>query len=267
MKCRLTLDEKLRDLRDEEKAILADVEKATGISTSTLQRMERDGETRVGYQDVALLADYYNVSADYLFGMTDLKKYRNVAIDELGLTDDAIEVLIERKLNNRLVSELISHPDAESLFNAIEVYIDRKIHTQVKTMNAVYKMAEETIKANFDMADNDEYMRVLRESVVDEDEYLRYRITERFSTLMKSLFDMHKNDALLEEQAGILEELNECIKTYLDEKKNQGAERAKLVLFAKQIGLNISKLSDEQIAILMKALRESDAYKRNRRRK
>ena len=49
----------------------------------------------------------------------------------------------------------------------------------------------------------------------------------------------------------------------LDIKK---AERAKHVLFAKQIGLNISKLTDGQIAILLKALRESEAYKKGRRR-
>ena len=69
---------------------------------------------------------------------------------------NAIEVLKVHRLNIRLVSELLSHPDAESLFGAIEVYIDRKIHPQVKTMNAVYKMAEDTLKANFDVADNKE---------------------------------------------------------------------------------------------------------------
>ena len=84
---------------------------------------------------------------------------------------------------------------------------------------------------------------------------------------MKSLFDAHKRDSLPEEQGGLLDELRTGFKTYLDDKEKQGAERAKLILFAKQVGLNISKLTDEQIALLMEALRESDAYKRNRRRK
>ena len=267
MKIRLTLQEKLRDLRDERKLILADLTDATGIPISTLQRIENDEDMRVGYQDVVTLANFYDVSADFLFGLTDIKKYRNVGIDELGLTDAAIEVLKERKINTRLVSELLSHPNAKSLFNAIEVYIDRKIHAQINTMNAVYTAAEGIIREHFDVEGDDKHMEVLREAIVDEDEYLRYRITERFSALMRSLFEAHKKDALPEEQAGILDELRTGFKNYLDDKEKQGAERAKLILFAKQIGLNISKLSDEQIALLMETLRESDAYKRNRRRK
>jgi len=39
------------------------------------------------------------------------------------------------------------------------------------------------------------------------------------------------------------------------------------VLLAKQIGLNIAKLSDEEIVVLVKALRDSELYKRARRRK
>jgi transcriptional regulator with XRE-family HTH domain len=108
MKCKLTLQEKLRDLRDERKLvlagcrqyvysrcagidILADVEKATGIPISTLQRMESDEDIRVGYQDVMTLAKFYEVSADFLFGLTENRIYRNVAIDELGLTDSAVK--------------------------------------------------------------------------------------------------------------------------------------------------------------------------------
>lgn len=30
--------------------------------------------------------------------------------------------------------------------------------------------------------------------MIDEDEYLRYRISERFNMVMKSLFDSHKKD-------------------------------------------------------------------------
>ncbi|MDR1536956.1 MAG: hypothetical protein LBU32_02985 [Clostridiales bacterium] len=64
----------------------------------------------------------------------------------MKLTDAAVETLKERKLNSRLVSELLSHPDAPKLFSVMEVYIDRKILPQINTMNAVYKVAEESIR-------------------------------------------------------------------------------------------------------------------------
>jgi hypothetical protein len=40
-----------------------------------------------------------------------------------------------------------------------------------------------------------------------------------------------------------------------------------MTLFAKQIGLNITELSDDEIAVLMKALRNSEKYKQSRRRR
>lgn len=101
METRLTLGEKLKDLRNKRggKLILADVSEATGISVSTLQRLEGDEDIRVGYQDIETLARYYDVSADYLFGLTDLQQYRNIEIDKLRLSDEAIAVLKDSKLN------------------------------------------------------------------------------------------------------------------------------------------------------------------------
>ena len=61
-------------------------------------------------------------------------------------------------------------------------------------------------------------------------------------------------------------------KCYSDEeyqanKETETAQRAKFTLLAKQIGLNVSKLTDEEIRVLVKALQDSDLYKKARRRK
>ena len=267
MKFELTLQEKLCDLRDEHKLKLSELSDKTGIPVSTLQRMESDEDIRIGYQDVRDLAKFYKVSTDCLFGLTDHRLHRNVAIDELKLNDAAVETLKERKLNNRLVSELLSHPAAPQLFSVMEVYIDRKILPQMNTMNAVYKMAEEAIRENYDVDDGDNYMKILQEAVVDEDEYLRFRITERFSLLMKALFDTHKKDALPNEQMDVLNEIKSGYQAYQANKETETAQRAKFTLLAKQIGLNVSKLTDEEVRVLVKALQDSDLYKKARRRK
>lgn len=72
MKPKLTLQEKLRDLweeqkRDGKKMTLSDLSEETNIPLSTLQRMEGQDDIRVGYQDVAALAKYYGVSTDLPF--------------------------------------------------------------------------------------------------------------------------------------------------------------------------------------------------------
>jgi len=133
LKTKLTLQEKLRDLRDEKKMTLSDLSGVTGIPLSTLQRAEGQEDVRVGYQDIAALAKFYGVSTDYLFGLTDNRQHRHIEVDTLDLSDDAIEILKGEKLNNRLLCELIAHPDFQKLMNAVEIYIDRKILPQINT--------------------------------------------------------------------------------------------------------------------------------------
>jgi len=267
VKAKLTLQEKLRDLRDERKLTLSNLANATGIPLSTLQRAEGQDDVRVGYQDIAALAKFYSVSADYLFGLTDNRQHRHIEVDALRLSDAAIETLKGGKLNNRLVSELLSHPDFPQLLSAVEVYIDRKVLPQINTMNAMYKIAESTLKEKFEVADNDEVIALLQESVVDEDEYLRYRISERFNALVKAMFDAHKKDALPDEQASILQEFKDSIADYPARKEKEERARWQLALLAKQIGLNISGLDDDEIRVLMRALEKSEKLRQGRKRR
>ena len=268
MRMRLTLQEKLRDLREEKKMRLVDVSEATGIPTSTLQRFESEDNIRVGYQDIEVLTRFYDVSADYLFGLTDNRQYRNIEVDKLRLSDEAIAELISGKLNNRLISEFLSHKDFANLLSAMEIYIDRKILPQINTVNTIYKAAESSIRENFAVSENDEVMAFLQQSVIDEDEYLRYRISERFNAVMKSLFDEHKKDPLSVEQTEVMNEIKENIQTYMTTKTETASEsRSRLVLLAKQIGLNIKDLTDEEVQAVIKALEKSEKYRQGKRRK
>ena len=183
------LQDKLWALRKERDLTLQNLADEVGLSVSTLQRLESREDVNVGYQDLVALAEFYDVSPDYLFGMTNNRKYRNVAIDELALSDSAIEVLKSKTLNNQLVSELLSHEDFQKLLSAMEGYIDKKLLPHMNQMNAVYKLAETSIKENYEVEDGDEIIEFLQNSVIDEDEFLRYRISERFNEIMKSMFN------------------------------------------------------------------------------
>ena len=104
MKIKLTLQEKLRDLRDERKLTLSDLAGATGIPLSTLQRTEGQDNVRVGYQDIAALAKFYGVSTDYLFGLTDNRQHRHIEVEALRLSDEEIETL--KAVNSTTALEL-----------------------------------------------------------------------------------------------------------------------------------------------------------------
>jgi transcriptional regulator with XRE-family HTH domain len=133
MNKKLTLQEKLRDLRDERKLTLAELAKATGISKTTLHRLENRTKIKMGYQDVVTLTGFYRVSADYLFGLTDNRQHRGDGLDALYLSDEAISVLQSGDLNNRLLSEVIVHPVYVSeMGNTIWVNISKHGESRLK---------------------------------------------------------------------------------------------------------------------------------------
>ena len=149
----------------------------------------------------------------------------------------------------------------------MEIYIDRKVLPQMNTMNALYRYTEQTIKENTVVPENDAMMEFLQQSVVNEDEYLRFRISERFNLVMKSLFDNHKTDKLPPEQTDMLNEMKEDVQTYLDTRKDEAANKAKAILLCKKLGLNASKLNDEEWRVLIKVLDSSAPIRRVKKRK
>jgi len=267
MNIELTLQEKLKDLRVEKKLRLQDLADETGIPMSSLQRTEGQDDVRVGYQDLVVLAEYFDVSTDYLFGLTDNRKHRNVEVDKLRLSDLAIEVLTGDNFNHRLLSELISHPDFPQLMRAIEIYIDRIILPQMNTMNAMYKIAEKTIKDKCEVTENDEMITILGEAIVNEDEYLRFRITERFSALIKSLYDIHQKDVKPDEEFDVLNDVKTALENYDLEKTNEEKAQMKMIMLAKQLGLNLKDLTREEQEAVIRALEKSDLPKQSTRKR
>ena len=267
MKIYLTLSEKLRDLRDERKLKLQDVADGTGIALATLGRIESSEGTQVSFENVAELAKFYNVSTDYLAGVTENRQHRNIEIDALGLSDSAVEVLTSKNLNNRLISELLSSPDFQQLINAIEVYI-KKMFPQMQAMNAVYRLAETSIKEHIGDTDpRDEIMAFLQNAVIDEDEYLRFRISERFNDILKKLFESHKTDALSPEHNEAIEDMKDFMEGYMEDRKTQPEAVAKFHSLCKQLQLNSKRLTDEEQRVMMKALERSPLMKRGGNRK
>ena len=81
------------------------------------------------------------------------------------------------------------------------------------------------------------------------------------------MFDAHKKDALPDEQASALQELKNTMMDFPAHKEKEERARWQLTLLAKQIGLNISGLDDEEIRVLMKALEKSEKAKQGRKRR
>ena len=198
--------------------------------------------------------------------MTDNRQHRHIDIDGLRLSDSAIDVLKSIDLNNRLVSELISHPDFPRLMSAMEIYIDRKIQPQMNILNAIYKVTENTIKDKFSSTGRDEVLTLLNEAVLDDDEYLRFRITKRFDKIIKSIYDTHKSDIKPDDHPDFLNEIKNTLQDYPLDKNDDEKAKWKLVKLARQIGLDLKTLTDDETKVLINALQKSKSHKQLKRR-
>ena len=93
------------------------------------------------------LADFYGVSADYLMGRTETKNHPNTALDELHLSDGAIDVLRDGRFNKRLLSELLCHPNFQRMMLDTEIYVDRIADMRIHDIDVYKRQALEALDA------------------------------------------------------------------------------------------------------------------------
>ena len=110
MKSRLSIQERLKDLRVERGLKLEELAEQTGISKSALGSYEADDYKEINHGSLVKLADFYQVSLDYLFGRTENRAQVNTPLAELHLDDKAVELLKSDRINNRLLCE--NNPEA-----------------------------------------------------------------------------------------------------------------------------------------------------------
>ena len=70
MKCKITLQERLKDLRVAHKLNLGELAKLTGISKSALGNYENDDYKEINHGNLVILAQFYKVSTYWLFTLS-----------------------------------------------------------------------------------------------------------------------------------------------------------------------------------------------------
>ena len=115
------------------------------------------------------------------------------------MTDKAIGVLLAKRQDNELLSQIIEHNEFSDLINAIDIYVRQLAAKSINTINnltTVMQRGVENYAVGAGMAD--EYgkaIKYINETKVDEDEFLRYRITERFNQILRDVYDDNANKA------------------------------------------------------------------------
>ena len=145
MQIKLTIQERLKDLRVERGLTLEQLAEATGISKSALGKYESDDYKDISPYSIVELAKFYGVSTDYLMGVTETKNHPNTDLHDLHLSDDMITLLKSGKINNRLLCEMAAHKHFQRLMVEMEIFVDRIADMRTRDTNAVLEATRQQV--------------------------------------------------------------------------------------------------------------------------
>lgn len=257
MQTKLTTGERLTDLRREHNLTLEQVSEQTGLVKSTLSNYENDKKPDINLGALEKLAALYGVGLDYLLGLTENKKHSGTSLADLHLSDDAVDVLSSGKINNRLLSELIGHPEFARLMADMEIYVDGVVSMQIRNLNSLLESARTAILEKYHPKE-DNTLLTLRAAQIDEDEYFARVVSDDVERILKDLKQVHSGDqgSAAADDAASLKEYIETISG------TEGSNFQKwIMIFCKQIRLPYNKLTDIEKQWLIQISRKSSLLK------
>lgn len=146
MEINITINERIADLRNMSGLSQKELCEKIDVPTSTLSRIERGEITNVSNDILIKLANFYNVSTDYLLGLTNVKFKKNVELSELGLSNKALYALLSGNVNASLLSRIIEHPHFVTLLDTADAYFTDAHKAGIQSRNDVINLATTNIK-------------------------------------------------------------------------------------------------------------------------
>lgn len=259
MNIKLTIPERLKDLRTERGLTLEQLSEATDISRAALGKYETDDFKDISPFSIAALAKFYRVSADYLMGLTEIKNHSNTELDALNLGDDAIEVLKTGQFNHRLLSELICHKDFQRLMLDAEIYVDRIADMRINDMNAVLEAVRQMVLAKKGDGKNDLYLRTLELAQVPEEEYFGHVVADDLTGILRDIREAHKTDSTTADEPSAAAQVQQQLQTAMNFEGSSDEKKARALLAT--LGIDYDAITKEQFVNLIEVLRLSKHMK------
>ena len=259
MQPKLTIQERLKDLRVERSLTLEQLSAETGISKSALGKYEADDFKDISPLSMVELAKFYGVSTDYLLGLTEQKNHPNTELDALHLGDDAIEVLRTGKFNHRLLSELICHKDFQRFMLDAEIYVDRIADMRINDMNAVLEAVRQMALMKNGGDANDLYLRTLEVAQIREDEYFGSLIVDDLKVILRDIREQHRPDTMTADESALVATVQGQLQDAMNFEGSSEEKKARSFLVT--LGIDYDKLSKEQFVTLIEILKLSKHMK------
>ena len=259
MQPKLTIQERLKDLRVERGLTLEQLSAETGISKSALGKYEADDFKDISPFSMVELAKFYGVSTDYLLGLTEQKNHPNTELDALHLGDDAIEVLRTGKFNHRLLSELICHKDFQRFMLDAEIYVDRIADMRVNDMNAVLEAVRQMALMKNGGEENDLHLRTLEVAQIREDEYFGSLIAGDLKDILRDIRSEHRPDTMTADETSHVAPEQGQLQDAMNFEGSVEEKKAKALLAT--LGIDYDAITMEQFVNLIEVLKLSKHLK------
>lgn len=225
MKTHISVQERLKDLRVERGLKLEELAEQVGLSKSALGSYENDEDKEINHGSLLKLAGFYQVTVDYLLGLTDNRAHKNFI---------------------RLLAD-------------IEIYVDRVASMQVQSLNAYVDVVRQEIMDRYQPGEDDPHLRVLRAAHLDEDEYFSQLVSEDLRRVIQDIRAAHKGDREGAPVNSVAEELRQDIQETMNFKGSDLERQA--MLYCKRLGINYSKLTEAEFRQLIRILDKSSLLK------
>ena len=152
-------------------------EQRYNIDESTVSRIENGDVHKIGHELLAALSRYFQVSADYILGLTDDRLKTSYEIKELGLSYEAARRLVTGTVNSDAVNRLIETPEFPLLSELISEYFNSSMFEEYARLRQLLPdpktIEEET--GDFSSDINKEKCRAMLEMFTDLQEPMEMR--------------------------------------------------------------------------------------------
>ena len=117
---------------------------------STISRVESGAVTNISSELIAALVKYFDVTADFLLGLTDIPDKKNYELSELGLSYEAARKLLRREVNPDALNRFIECKSFAGLCEKIALFY----HSSMTQIYAKVDNLFAGIRGLADRADN-----------------------------------------------------------------------------------------------------------------
>ena len=130
--------QRLLDLMKHNNVSQTELARKIGCNDSLLSRFLSEKTDKLGDENIIRIARAFNVSTDFLLGVTTVSDRKNYEIDELGLSAQAARNLYTGKANAQVVNYLLESPRFLELTYILEQYFNDTVASGYAAQNQLY---------------------------------------------------------------------------------------------------------------------------------